>query len=599
MSQSSIDSNTGPAAMPPPRLSWAPYFSGQVGDPFEDFLTEYEELADSCGLTGQQKVETIVHYIQLAHRDLWKSLDGYTTRNWVDLRRDLEDIYAGPSTYSCYSKQKLYGLTRYFAQTRISSEEDVLWYYQRFLILSRLLRDARRLSDKECDKAFWLGFHPRDRAEMYVRLIAKHPDQPTNVRFNYLDVYKAARATFSGNHLLDVELDDARDKPQGLRDRHAERAQEQWLDQEERDPQGVHPNYRTHEPRCRLSQAPINSTHQDTKHQRFDARRAPLPEAETKVVQLKELTREEEDRELEDLITRMRGLSPSMESYAVLHAQCARQFPNVVHIFPKPVVAQYMPTPAPAPVATFSLWIPTPPPPFARQPWPSAMNPHPVLQAASDPDPFFNIFAAERTKHETRAYKLPNPSPRIPKLLHPPPPLLLPPPLLPSPLHPPPPILPSLLRPLSLLCPPSRRVHHPCCIHSTTADPADPTTAITSAVSTTTTTAPTASAISASATPSMSSLCRQAQPLRLTECSSPWPAFDDAPSRPMRSSICTHSGSPNALSIVSKLLALRPSSAVTLRGGLFKLAHAVGAERWKYLSMHHIPYIKWPYMDNG
>ena len=43
---------------------------------------------------------------------------------------------------------------------------------------------------------------------MYARLIAKHPDQPSGVHFNYLDVYRVARATFSGNHLLDLKLED-------------------------------------------------------------------------------------------------------------------------------------------------------------------------------------------------------------------------------------------------------------------------------------------------------------------------------------------------------------------------------------------------------
>jgi hypothetical protein len=48
MSQTSINhSSTGPAAMPPSRSNRAPYFSGQVGDPIEDFLSENEELANN------------------------------------------------------------------------------------------------------------------------------------------------------------------------------------------------------------------------------------------------------------------------------------------------------------------------------------------------------------------------------------------------------------------------------------------------------------------------------------------------------------------------------------------------------------------------
>ena len=47
-------------------LAWsklAPYFSGEVNDPIKELSQEYEELADSNGLTSQQKVETIIQYV--------------------------------------------------------------------------------------------------------------------------------------------------------------------------------------------------------------------------------------------------------------------------------------------------------------------------------------------------------------------------------------------------------------------------------------------------------------------------------------------------------------------------------------------------------
>ena len=71
---------------------------------------------------------------------------------------------------------------------------------------------------------------------MYTRLIANHPDQPSGVYFDYLEVYKVTRATFSSNHLLDVELDDPWDEPQSARARRSERAQERWFYHQERDP---------------------------------------------------------------------------------------------------------------------------------------------------------------------------------------------------------------------------------------------------------------------------------------------------------------------------------------------------------------------------
>jgi len=93
--------------MPPPRSHRAPYFSGRVGDPIEDFLSEYEELASSCGLTSRQKVEIIVCYIPLELRDLWKSLDGYLAGDWQDLRLMLEEIYESTSALSHHLEQKL------------------------------------------------------------------------------------------------------------------------------------------------------------------------------------------------------------------------------------------------------------------------------------------------------------------------------------------------------------------------------------------------------------------------------------------------------------------------------------------------------------
>ena len=92
--------DAGTALMPPPHSYDAPYYSGQVGDPIEDFLREYEELADGCNLTEQQKVEKITHYICPELRYLWKSHNGYQACNWANFRLELEAIYEEPSAPS-------------------------------------------------------------------------------------------------------------------------------------------------------------------------------------------------------------------------------------------------------------------------------------------------------------------------------------------------------------------------------------------------------------------------------------------------------------------------------------------------------------------
>jgi len=54
-----------------------PSFTGNISEPIEDFLQEYEELADSCGLRDMQKVETVIRYVDPSQHDLWRSLDGF------------------------------------------------------------------------------------------------------------------------------------------------------------------------------------------------------------------------------------------------------------------------------------------------------------------------------------------------------------------------------------------------------------------------------------------------------------------------------------------------------------------------------------------
>ena len=53
----------GPAAMPSARSTHAPHFAGSKEELLPDFLNEYEDLADSFGLTEEQKVETVLRYI--------------------------------------------------------------------------------------------------------------------------------------------------------------------------------------------------------------------------------------------------------------------------------------------------------------------------------------------------------------------------------------------------------------------------------------------------------------------------------------------------------------------------------------------------------
>jgi len=185
--------------MPSARSKTTPFFSGNIDNPIEDFLQEYEELANSYRLNSRQKVETVIRYVAQSQRDIWKSLEGYINRDWVDLCHDLRDEYVDPTPQGRYSKQKLQDYTNRRARHQIEDEEDVLKYYRVFNRLSKPLLDSDRITTGEWNAAFWRGFHPDDRKALYERLIAKKPDMPRGRAFDYKDVLSIARAIFSGD----------------------------------------------------------------------------------------------------------------------------------------------------------------------------------------------------------------------------------------------------------------------------------------------------------------------------------------------------------------------------------------------------------------
>src|SRR5258707_5117465 len=159
-----------------------------------------------------------------------------------------------------------------------------------------------------------------------------------------------------------------------------------------------------YEPHC--YPIPIDHRPHDPCYLHPDTHITPPPEAETQVHCFREPTQEEENHKIEALMGCMHGLSVHDESYVELYAWCARRFPNIAQILPKPVFAQHVPAPVPAAIVAFSHHTPVPPPPPARQlqavtadPPPSVGNHVPsahIKSSDSDEDYPFHIFAAKK-----------------------------------------------------------------------------------------------------------------------------------------------------------------------------------------------------------
>lgn len=368
---------TGPAAMPAPRSNRAPHFSGAVDDRIEDFLREYEEFADSCGLSDRQKVEVVTRYTTAELRDFWKSRAGYLAREWRLLRRELLQLYEATSNQRRHTEGKLRSFARKSAESRMRDEDDVIQYYRKFIVRCQPLMDSQRLTAGTRDKIFWEGFHKKDRSEMKTRLVAEHTRQPTDVPFDYLDVFEVARAIL-GNQGLSSESDDSSDEPRKPRSRRSARTRDRGSDREDREPRGRGSGYRSHERHPSLSPVERNSRPRHSS----DRRSSPTV-IETKVVRFKEAMQPEERQEIENLIRGMRGLSVHEEAYAMLFAECIIRFPDLGQVMPQPAFVS-----APIPATTsFSVQtpVPAPPPSSTRAPWPA--NPPPSAPWPARPPP--------------------------------------------------------------------------------------------------------------------------------------------------------------------------------------------------------------------
>ena len=185
--------------MPSARSRLAPHFSGDIDHPIEEFLQEYEELVDIHGLTEAQKGTTVIRYVDTSQRHIWRSLPGFIDQDWIDLCDQLREEYVSPTAESKFSKQKLVKFVDKSARKRMRDEADVISYHRQFNASSKVLLDTGRVTTFELNAIYWRGFHPDDQRALHERLIAKQPERQRGRAFEIKDVFKIARAIFSGD----------------------------------------------------------------------------------------------------------------------------------------------------------------------------------------------------------------------------------------------------------------------------------------------------------------------------------------------------------------------------------------------------------------
>ena len=110
-----------------------------------------------CNLTDEEKVKCIIKYTDSKMKSFWKSLGGFKEKDWGALKEWILNAYPDAKKGEAHTHNKLKMLMKHFSTKYISSETDLVKYYQLFRPVAQALVKNKRISKGERDCLFWKG----------------------------------------------------------------------------------------------------------------------------------------------------------------------------------------------------------------------------------------------------------------------------------------------------------------------------------------------------------------------------------------------------------------------------------------------------------
>ncbi|KAJ3905238.1 hypothetical protein F5879DRAFT_781791, partial [Lentinula edodes] len=135
--------------MPAPGSTRAPTkFRGKNAE-LREFLEEFDSHAKAQELTDKERVHAVLKYVDGQTKRYWKTLDGYGEKDWNKMKTELFDAYLGSKKGHRYTVKGLMKLAEKNAKNRIDEEGDLIEYYRQFRVMSRPLKDDKKVSVDE------------------------------------------------------------------------------------------------------------------------------------------------------------------------------------------------------------------------------------------------------------------------------------------------------------------------------------------------------------------------------------------------------------------------------------------------------------------
>ncbi|KAF8639251.1 hypothetical protein AX17_001616 [Amanita inopinata Kibby_2008] len=161
--------NKGIVGMPAPGNPRAPHFDSKYPEELRDFLKEFDEYAEACGLTTQDKARVVVRYTDAETKRFWKCLEGYD-ENFEMLKGKILKSYSKSRLGEAFTRNQLAKLISRSADGEIDDEGDLYAYYREFWPVASYLVDNKKISKEDLDRYFWKGLPSRARKAIRNRL---------------------------------------------------------------------------------------------------------------------------------------------------------------------------------------------------------------------------------------------------------------------------------------------------------------------------------------------------------------------------------------------------------------------------------------------
>ena len=113
-------------------------------------------------------------------------------------------------------EEKLHDFVEDSSRSQMGCEVHVLQYHKDFQYYSTPLIHSCRMTEEDCDAAFWYGFHPVDCKALQLCLHTRYPFKPYRLLFPFEDVFGCAREIFKYEESHSFCLHELQFEPQSI-----------------------------------------------------------------------------------------------------------------------------------------------------------------------------------------------------------------------------------------------------------------------------------------------------------------------------------------------------------------------------------------------